>query len=103
MTTLRAIIDRVKNNERIIAEHASIVRQNIADSSQLSTRIKELSAAGSAVSWFAVRPVGASKTRMLHLLYAIAKLAGVGNVSANDVGVAGYQSLIVLVAVDNCS
>ena len=70
MTTLRAIIDRYKNNERLIASHADIVRQNIADSSQLSDRVKQLAAAGSAVSWFAVRPVGARKTRMLHLLYA---------------------------------
>ena len=69
MTTLRAIIDRVKNNERLIVSHADIVRRNIADSSQLSDRVKQLAAAGSAVSWFAVRPVGARKTRMLHLLY----------------------------------
>jgi len=67
--TLRQIVDKVKNNEKLPNSYAAVVRQNIADSSQLSIRIKELSAAGSAVSWFTVRLVGARKVRMIHLLY----------------------------------
>lgn len=65
MLSLRSILSRYSNNERLLDLHADFVRQQIAESTALSERVKQLACD----AWFTVRPVGARRTRMLHLLY----------------------------------
>jgi hypothetical protein len=63
---LRAILKKYVDNQQLLNKDAATVKQSIAESSELSDRVKEVA---QGLCWFAIRRVGARRTRMLHLLY----------------------------------
>lgn len=65
--SLRQILSRYRTNQQLLATDASVVRQNVLDSSAFSQTVKDR-ADGS--EWYTVRPVGYRKTKMLHICYA---------------------------------